>query len=418
MKIKVVDKNYSEVVNIHKPSHRKPPKQSAFFRNLIKVLSDTQLKKADFTYEWINGDTKPDGSCLFLMNHSSFIDLMIATKIIYPNPFHIVCTSDGFVGKEGLMRRVGCIPTKKFITDVSLVKDMVFVTKKLNSSVLMYPEASYSFDGCATPLPKDFGKLFKMLGIPVVMIKTSGAFLRDPLYNCLQVRDVPVSATISVIIRQEDIKSLSVDDISRIVNEQFDFDNFKEQQDKKICVDEPFRADGLHRVLYKCPHCHKEGVMKGEGITVKCSDCNAEYELTECGFLKAKGCKEIFNHIPDWYKWERECVKNEIEDGSYNFEVDVDICMMVDMKAIYRVGEGHLSHTRDGFVLDGCDGLLHYTQHPKASYSLYSDYYWYEIGDVICIGNRDALYYCFPKTENAIVAKARLAAEELYKMQK
>lgn len=418
MKIKVVDKTYSEVMSIKRPPHRKPPKQSAFFRNLIKVLSESQLKKVDFNYEWVGGEVKPDGPCLFLMNHSSFIDLMIASKIIYPNPFHIVCTSDGFVGKEGLMRRVGCIPTKKFITDVSLVKDMVYVTKKLNSSVLMYPEASYSFDGCATPLPKDFGKLVKMLAIPVVMIKTKGAFLHDPLYNCLQVRDVPVSACVNVIIKQDDIKTLSVDDINKIVNEQFDFDNFKQQQEEHICVDESFRADGLQRVLYKCPHCLNEGVLKGEGTTIKCASCDAEYELTEYGFLNAKGCEAKFLHIPDWYRWERECVRNEIENGTYDFEADVDICMMVDMKAIYRVGEGHLSHTKEGFVLDGCDGQLHYTQHPKASYSLYSDYYWYEIGDVVCIGNQNALYYCFPKLENAIVAKARLAAEELFKLQK
>ena len=42
-----------------------------------------------------------------------------------------------------------------------------------------------------------------------------------------------------------------------------------------------------------------------------------------------------------------------------------------------------------------------------------------ERGDVIGIGNRDCLYYCFPKpTDGKIppVAKARLATEELYKM--
>ncbi len=53
-----------------------------------------------------------------------------------------------------------------------------------------------------------------------------------------------------------------------------------------------------------------------------------------------------------------------------------------------------------------------------ASYSLYSDYYWYEVGDMICIGNTDVLYYCFPEAGRDVVAKTRLAAEELYKMGK
>ena len=58
---------------------------------------------------------------------------------------------------------------------------------------------------------------------------------------------------------------------------------------------------------------------------------------------------------------------------------------------------------------------MHYSQKPSESYSLYADYYWYELGDVICIGNANILYYCFPKDKRVSVAKARLAAEELYK---
>ena len=87
---------------------------------------------------------------------------------------------------------------------------------------------------------------------------------------------------------------------------------------------------------------------------------------------------------------------------------------MVDFKAIYMVGEGHLHHDANGFVLDGCDGKLHYEQGPKACYSCYSDYYWYEIGDIICIGNKECLYYCFPK-EGDVVAKTRIAVEEIFK---
>jgi hypothetical protein len=71
----------------------------------------------------------------------------------------------------------------------------------------------------------------------------------------------------------------------------------------------------------------------------------------------------------------------------------------------------------EGFTLTGCDGKLNYVQPPLACYGLYADYYWYEISDVICIGNKDALYYCFPKGATP-VARTRLAAEELYKLKK
>lgn len=52
---------------------------------------------------------------------------------------------------------------------------MLHAVKKLHSSEVLFPEAGYSIDGTATTLPDSTGKLVKMLGIPVVMIKTYGA---------------------------------------------------------------------------------------------------------------------------------------------------------------------------------------------------------------------------------------------------
>ena len=139
--------------------------------------------------------------------------------------------------------------------------------------------------------------------------------------------------------------------------------------------------------------------------------------MDELGQMQAKDGETEFSHIPDWYAWQRQQVRQALEDGSYSLETDVDIAMQVDYKAIYKVGSGHLSHSTEGFRLTGCDGALAYTQGPLACYGLYADYFWYSIGDMICVGNADALYYCFPKDDTP-VAKTRLAVEELYKLKK
>ena len=156
--------------------------------------------------------------------------------------------------------------------------------------------------------------------------------------------------------------------------------------------------------------------MIGRGITLRCRHCGKTWELTEEGEMKAVMGETEFSHIPDWYRWQRQNVKEEIKRGEYSLDVPVDIYMLVDIKALYRVGKGQLHHDAEGFHLTGCKGELDYRQKPLASYSLNADYYWYEIGDVICIGNTDALYYCFPKGEGDVVAKTRLATEELYRI--
>ena len=419
MKIKVTDKSYEEVMALPREEHRKPLKPSIFFRTLLKLLSSADLKATNFHCRSIGMERLgADEPCLILMNHSSFIDLKIASTILYPRPFNIVCTSDGFVGKEWLMRHLGCIPTQKFVSDLGLVRDMLYTVKELHSSVLMYPEASYSFDGTATPLPESIGKCVKMLGVPLVMIRTYGAFARDPLYNGLQLRKVDVSADMEYLLSPQEIAKASTAEINALLAERFSFDNFRDQQEQQIRITEPFRADGLNRVLYKCPHCGNEGAMTGKGTTLTCNSCGKTYLLTETGFLEAQEGETEFSHIPDWYRWERSCVRQELLDGSYRLDIPVRICMLVDSRSIYRVGEGRLIHTREGFHLSGCEGRLDYRQKPTSSYSLYSDYFWYELGDMICIGNSKALYYCFPTGQQDVVAKTRLAAEELYKLTK
>jgi hypothetical protein len=305
------------------------------------------------------------------------------------------------------------------VTDLHLVKDMTYALKTLKTSVLMYPEASYSFDGTCTPLPRKMGVLLKKLDVPVIMIETKGAFSRNPLYNELQIRKgVKVSAKAYCLFTREQLKECSVAELGDRLDEAFGFDHFKWQQEQNLQISEPFRADGLHRILYKCARCGAEGKMEGKGIHLTCHNCGKQYELTSLGQLKAVHGETEISHIPDYYAWEREQVRQELEQGSYHLDVEVDIAMLVDFKNIYQVGSGRLTHGLEGFHLTGCDGRLDYVHSPKSSYGLYADYYWYEIGDMICIGNNDVLYYCFPKGSGDVVAKTRLAAEELYKLKK
>ena len=157
--------------------------------------------------------------------------------------------------------------------------------------------------------------------------------------------------------------------------------------------------------------------MEGKGIELTCHSCGKTWEMDEYGQLSAKDGETEYPHIPDWYTWQRECVREELEDGTYLLDTDVDISIQVNLDGVCDIGKGHLTHDINGFHLTGADGQLDYKQSPVFSHTLYSDYYWYEIGDVIGIGDNEFSYFCFPKT-NISVTKARLATEELYKMKR
>ena len=425
MKISVKNLDYEKAMARPRPEHKNPKKINLFWQGLIQGLTWVGMAGTGFTYETERMELLgKDEPCLIFMNHSCFLDMQIAHRILFPRKFSIIATSDSFVGLGGLMnwvmRQIGCFPTQKFVTDLRLIGDMQYCLKDLKTSVLMYPEASYSFDGTCTPLPRKMGVILKKLDVPVVMIETFGAFSRNPLYNELQVRKgVKVSAKAKLLYTREEIKEKSVQELSDGLDEAFGFDHFRWQKENGVEIHDDFRADGLSRILYKCPHCGTEGKMEGKGIHLTCHSCGKKYELTPLGELRALEGETEFSHIPDWYAWERDQVRQEILDGRYRLDLDVKIGMLVDIQNIYMVGEGHLTHDPvKGFTLTGCDGKLDYTQKPQSCYGLYADYYWYEIADVICIGNNDVLYYCFPKEPGDFVAKTRLATEEMYKLYK
>jgi len=417
MKIKVRKATYEEVNAIPHPKHRKPMRPLWLLSALIYLLSLFETLFCGFTCRKIGFEKlKKKEPFLILMNHSAFLDLKIASRIFFPRRYNIVATTDSFVGKSLLMRLIGCIPTQKFVTDLQLIKDIKYALHTLRNPVLLFPEAGYSFDGCCTTLPDTLGSFVKMMKVPLVSVITKGVYSRDPLYNMLQIRRVRPSAEATYLLSPEQIEQMSAEEINRVIQEAFTFDAFAWQKENGVVIDEPFRADGLHRILYRCARCEQEGGMEGKGTHLTCRHCGGKWELSELGELHAVNGEERFKHIPDWYAWERQCVAREITENSYRLACDVDIVALVDEKALYRIGEGTLIHDQAGFTLNGCGGSLLYRQSPRAAYCLNADFYWYEIGDVIGIGDRSMLYYCFPQDEKISVTKARLATEELYKL--
>ena len=72
-----------------------------------------------------------------------------------------------------------------------------------------------------------------------------------------------------------------------------------------IRITEPYRAEGLHKVLYQCPHCGAEA-MDSAGAEIFCTECGKRWNLNEDGTLSALDGETEFSHVPDWFEWERK----------------------------------------------------------------------------------------------------------------
>jgi len=350
---------------------------------------------------------------LLLCTHKSFIDFMVTTACVFPHRANYVVAIDGFIGREKLLRKVGCICKRKFTNDVQLVMHLRKVID--NGDILViYPEARYSLIGTNACLPASLGKLAKLLKVPVVTLSMHGNFLYSPVWN-LNKRRVSLSADLTQIITQDEIRQLPKDEINKRINDAFVYDEFMWQKENGIRIKYKNRAKGLHKVLYKCRNCGTEFKMCSSGDTLWCEHCGCRWIMTEFGELIEQDAKKHI-HIPHWYEFLREEVKRLIEAGTYFFSSDVVIDSLPNSKGYIRLGEGRLTHDMNGFKLEGMIGgqVFLLEKDPLSMYSCHIEYDYMGKGDCIDLSTLNDTYYVYPKTKNWSATKLSLATEELY----
>ncbi len=399
---------------------RKKPKKEAFFLTpLAYLLSFPEVWKRHLKVNKTNMEgLKPP--YILLCTHHAFVDFKVTTKSIFPHRANYVVAIDGFIKREWLLRNVGAICKRKFTNDTTLVRQIKYGLETLQYIVAIYPEARYSLAGTNAILPESLAKMVKLFKRPVVVLNMHGNYLSQPVWNLRQ-RKVPLEADMTQIITADEITVLETEEIKERIDQAFIYDEFAWQKAKGIKIKEPFRAEGLHSVLYQCPHCHEEHVMASKDSFLFCTSCGVSYEMGEDGSLYNHGGKSMFTHIPDWYEWQRQNVKDQIESGTYHFEDNVRIDWLPNAKGYIDLGEGTLVHDQNGFVLKGKhhDGTPFVLERPPLSmYGLHIEYRYFGKGDCIDLSTLDDTYYIYPLSKENVVTKLSLATEEIYKIKK
>jgi len=392
---------------------KKPPMRM-HLRWLIGMLVTPSLIKhrAKLTRVNMEGIKPP---YLLLCNHNAFFDFMVATKATFPRRVSYVVAIDGFIGMEWLMRIIGCICTRKFTSDMNLVRQVSRVIKNGDIAAI-YPEARYSLCGTKAVLPQSIGKLAKLLKVPVVTLICHGHHVNSPFWNTGDRGVKPTEATMTCIATAEQVASMTAAELNQLIDDSFHYDDFRWQKENNIRIRYRKRAEGLHKVLYQCPNCRTEYRMTSKKTILRCEECGKEWEMTELGELRALSGETEFSHIPDWYEWERANVRAEVERGEYRFESKVRVDSLPNSHGYINLGMGHLVHDEKGFRLTGnYKGEDYEVSIPVPQiYSCHIEYEYKGKGDCVDLNTTNDTYYIYPKECDFAVTKIALATEELY----
>ena len=395
---------------------KKPKNPSPVLMGLAKaIISRPDIKKRGAVITKHGTEEYEGKPYLLLVTHSSMVDFNLMLLATDPYPVNNVMTLEGFnTYTEPLMRSLGVLGKRKYIADVNLIRNMKYCLHQLKTVFVLFPEARYSLDGCTSFLPDTLGKLIRMMRVPVLMLKIHGNFVTCPQWNKIDKKS-KVTADMYPIVTADEALHLSPDVIQKRIEEEFRYDDFAWQYENRVKIDHPERAKGLHCLLYKCPHCLTEGETDSTGDRLFCRSCGKAWVMDEYGRLHAEDGETEFSHIPDWSAWERQCVRDEIRNGTYRFEDDVKIETLPGSKKFYRHGMGKLIQTPEGTTITGTVyGKKFELFKPGAVLeSMHIEYDYLRRGDCVDISVPDDSYWCYLSKRDAIT-KLSFATEEIH----
>ena len=397
--------------------YRKPNKPRFYLKLVEFAVAPLYMLFSNAHVKVDKSVKKLKGPYFILSTHASFIDFPQVVTGIMPRTTGWVMSVEEFRRGDWLMYGIGGMPKRKFTHDIVTAKHILRYLKTQKHTCTIYPEARFEFAGINERLDEALGKMCKHANVPVVMCMANGNFLNSPQWSKHPYRNIRQEAEMYVLLTPEEMQNMTAAEVQAKIEKAFEKDEYKWQVEKNYHIKCKERAKGIHRILYKCPACKTEFKTNSAGIHLWCEECGAKWEMDTLSRLKGVNTDAGFSHVPDWYRWEREEVRKEVQNGTYHFEDDVRVEDYYSTKVGFlNVGEAHMVHDENGFTFNGVvNGQPFSLNKPVSSmYSVHVEYDFLNRGDAIDIATDETTYFMFLKNAENYLTKMHFAQEELY----
>lgn len=292
---------------------------------------------------------------IVLCNHGSFIDFVYSGTMLRKYAPNFVVARLYFYRNVSawLLKKYGCIPKSMFALDIESAKNCVKVLRS-GGVLAMMPEARLSTAGSFEDIQEGTFAFLKKSAVPVYFIKMSGDYFAKPKWGKGLRRGSFVEAELDTLFTEEEIKSLSIDEIKSRTLTALDYNEFEWiKQRKRVHYRSKNLAEGLENILSKCPKCKEKYTIKTKNRKIFCEKCGKIAELdNRYSFVNCVP----FENFGQWYKWQKEELQKEIfSDESFSLASPVTFWLpSLDGKTMKReAGAGICTLNREGLTYEG-----------------------------------------------------------------
>lgn len=248
-------------------------------------------------------DFKRKEPYLMLSNHTFLFDVIHVPMRFRIPPF-IVASRTLFTKQptKFLLTHIAhCIPKSKGASDTRTARGLIGAVKK-GYPVLIFPEGNTTFHGDTKYIEYSTMKLAKKLKVDVITCNVKGGYLSKPRWATSKRKNRRIELNYEIAIHKEELPNLSVDEISKIINEKLYNNDYEYQSNKMIKRPGKKLAEGLENILYICTECNSVNTLLTKGNNITCSHCNTIGTMNEYGLIS--GFK--YDNPVEWDKWQRE----------------------------------------------------------------------------------------------------------------
>ncbi len=260
----------------------------------------------------IKNEARDDKGPFFITgNHVTAYDAIIA--LVYLKPLVKWVAADSNYDnklKSFLMKLAGVIPIKKRNSDLRTIKRLISEVE-VGNSIGIYPEGGRNWTGETEELIMSTAKLIKFLGIRVYVQKLEGAYMTSPRWG-KTLRKGVINVSIYKMLSDEDVKNMSVDEISMTLIAHLYHNDYEHQRKAHVLLEGKDHAEFIERLIYVCPVCHEFHSFKSQNDDFKCEACNSVGHVNQYGFIEGDFS---FDNLVDWYRFENAYLTDYLQNN-------------------------------------------------------------------------------------------------------
>ena len=325
----------SDILNDEEKKEWKNYKRHINIWRLSRFLAPVYLKaKLGYTYDVAPKTFNPP--YIVLSNHNSNFDA-VGLGLSFPRHMYFIASEQ--VYRSGFKSKL----LKWAFEPIAKIKgstDFLAVAKALRKirkgqNICLFPEANRSFNGKTYPIQEATGKLVKVSGGGLITYRFEGEYLSTPRWAKNGVRKGKVHGRIVHYYTAEELKEMSVSEVTDIIRQDLYEDAYARQAENPIKYKGKNRAEGMECAVCVCPECKKIDVIGTHKNTVFCKNCGVSTEYDEYGYF---GDDFKFKTITQWDEWQTEFYKDYIA----NFSDETQPLFFDDNVKLSVIGNDHL----------------------------------------------------------------------------